>query len=126
MNSPKSLTTDQDRRRCAERLIIDRLSRRAPRAQLVADLVLAGRRSGALTTSDITDAIAALRDSGEIVVVEHQVDDPHLQGAILDVAALVEGDDDPIAQSAAYEAERAAETVWSQWLAQYLSAHRCE
>lgn len=113
--------TDPGQAEQAERFVLARLGGREPAAELVADLVLDGRRSAGLSTDEIVTALDALRARGRILVVPHAVADPHLADAVLDVAALVGLEADPSLRAA----QRAADAVWSQWIGEFLASHRC-
>ncbi|HEX6511212.1 MAG TPA: hypothetical protein VF157_02860 [Chloroflexota bacterium] len=68
----------------------------------------------------VEQALTELQSEPAILVREQYCADPHLTDADLRVAAIVEGEPDPIASAA----ER-IEALWQRWLSDYLSNHTC-
>jgi hypothetical protein len=69
-------------------------------------------------------ALDRLDEDGVVLIAEHPVPDPHLEGIDLRIVAPVAADrPKPEAEAAAADA---AESLWNKWLASFLSAHRCQ
>jgi hypothetical protein len=96
--------------------------------------VFGRRRTGALFVTELAHALRTpeadldadlerLAERGAILIAEHPVPDPHLAGIDLRIVApLASGCPRPEAEASA---AGAAETLWSKWLASFLSSHRC-
>jgi hypothetical protein len=72
--------------------------------------------------ADFERALQELETSGSIIVRQHFCGDPHLDGADLRVAALLERDSPEDTQASAIAA---IETAWQRWIGDYLASHRC-
>ena len=90
---------------------------------LVSSLMGTMRRRNA-DRADVEQALAELESRPAILVREHYCGDPHLDGADLRVAAVIENQDDPEHDPIAEAAAR-IESVWQGWLSEYLSNHTC-
>jgi len=102
--------------------VVEILSRRPRRARFVAEIAEAARRAG-ISGPKVEQALAALEAEGAALVLAHSCADPHLEGADLRIAALVdEADDGGDAQATAVAAIGAA---WQRWIGDYLANHRC-
>jgi hypothetical protein len=75
-------------------------------------------------SADLANDLEALERRGSILVAEHPVPDPHLQGIDLRIVAPLPGNL-PHAEAEA-AAAHAAELLWNKWLASLLSSHRCQ
>ena len=67
-------------------------------------------------------ALSELEAAGTVLVRLHICSDPHLDGADLRVAALLDGRGSGDAEAGAIEA---IELVWERWIGEYLATHRC-
>ena len=102
-------------------LIISLLRRESGRARFIVDLcaALAPHR---IDSPALDQALADLEKEGKVIVRDHFCADPHLAGADLRVAALLEtgaGDDPQLS------AIRRIDETWNKWLTEYLANHRC-
>jgi hypothetical protein len=97
--------------------------------------LFAERETGALFLTEIAGAlgvpvaaveppVAAMRDRGAVVVVDHTFPDPHLHGVDLRIAALAPAG--VTREAAAAEALRNGEALWQTWLREFLGSHRCQ
>jgi hypothetical protein len=87
-------------------------------ALFVADLAA----SLQLPPTGVDTLLASLEDEGVLLVRDHYCADPHLEGADLRIAALV---DHATGRDGVAGAIEAIESTWSAWLAAYLAGHRC-
>jgi hypothetical protein len=97
--------------------------------------VFEGRGTGALFVTELAHALRTsetdlnvdldrLSERGAVLISEHAIPDPHLEGIDLRIVAPV-ADDKPRAEAEA-RASNAAESLWNKWLAGFLSSHRCQ
>jgi hypothetical protein len=103
-------------------LVLQFLVETEKKAAFVGDLVLASRKRRAGEALEVEAAIGKLEAAGRVLVRNHVCGDPHLDSADLRIAGLIDssGNEDGRARAVA-----AIEETWSQWLAEFLSNHRC-
>ena len=75
-----------------------------------------------IAAADADRALAKMEGEGALMIRDNFCADPHLAGADLRVAALVESRDGGDAQMSAI---RAIDEAWNKWLSEYLANHRC-
>src|SRR5262249_8921373 len=98
------------------------LRQRERRALFFTELTTLLRKTHGGSASDIERGLAALEAGWSVVIRDHYCADPHVVGADLRIAPLVEpgaGDDGQI------QAIRQVEATWHEWLAEYMANHRC-
>ena len=120
-SAQSSLTANQTPERI-QAAVLDLLERTPRHADLVSRLVGTMVRRN-VEPNQVEQALADLQTRPTILVREHYCGDPHLAGADLRVAAVIEpaaDQDDPLAGAA----ER-IDAVWQRWLNDYLSNHTC-
>jgi hypothetical protein len=105
-----------------EQLVAELLAHQERRSLFVGDVVDALRRRNSLTPPEVEHAIRALAERGKVLVRDHVSGDPHLDDADLRVVGLL---NDVRQGDATAEAVAAVEATWMEWLAEFLSNHRC-
>ena len=100
--------------------ILDVFGRRGNAALFVTELAHALQAR----ERDLDSGLDRLSEQGAILIAEHPVPDPHLEGIDLRIVAPVPADR-PRPEAEALAAE-AAESLWRKWLANFLSSHRCQ
>jgi hypothetical protein len=102
--------------------VLELLSRRPLRGYFIVEIGESLRRAGILTDG-LEDALASLESSGSILIRSNACADPHLDGADLRIAALIDADEsDRDAQAAAGSL---IDRTWQRWIGDYLANHRC-
>jgi hypothetical protein len=106
----------------SEHLVLDLLTADRRKSLFVGDLVTASRRRGAGSATEIEGALSHLEQVGRVLIRNHSSGDPHLADADLRVVGLVDetGSLDGKAQAIA-----SIQATWTEWLAEFVSNHRC-
>ncbi|HEY6493818.1 MAG TPA: hypothetical protein VIZ43_11120 [Trebonia sp.] len=102
--------------RCPRAAILAVLARAPRPAMFVTELALA---AGPGSGESLAAAVAELRGQGRVLVAEHPPPDRHLAGSDLRIVA---GPLDTVPRAVA---ERAAQSLWREWLTEFTSSHRC-
>lgn len=120
MDRGEASATDAQAREIGQ-AIVDLLSGRNKKARFTTELYAALQRRQ-IGKPEADQALAELERAGEIMIRDHFCADPHLAGVDLRVVARVEKHADRDPQFAAIQA---IDEVWTKWLGEYLSNHRC-
>lgn len=104
-----------------EATILKYLSGQPRKARFVTELEFALGKMG-LQRSDLEALLGELEDRGALLVRDHYCADPHLEGADLRIVGVIETTSEVDGTD---RAVRDIEAVWEEWLAAYLSEHRC-
>jgi hypothetical protein len=97
--------------------ILAALARRQPAAAFVTEVTATIRP--APQQGQVEAALRELGENGRVLIAAHDAPDVHLEGIDLRVVAILPGDDDCVAITA-------AESYWNTWLRAFLSTHRCQ
>lgn len=106
--------------------IREMLARRPGRARFVVEIAASLAESPQNMDAEPEEferALTELERNGSILVRDNACADPHLEGADLRLAALIEASSDCSDSQGA--AVIAIEAAWNRWLADYLASHRC-
>jgi hypothetical protein len=103
--------------------IREQLARHPGRARFVPEITAALAGLGA-DAGEIEAVLAAMEHEGSILIRAGACADPHLEGADLRLAALIEHSPCDCEDSTG-AAVIAIEKTWQRWLAEYLANHRC-
>jgi succinyl-CoA synthetase beta subunit len=98
------------------------LGARPRKAEFVSQLAGTLRRQAA-TAEGIERALMDLEAEGGLLLREGSCADPHLEGADLRIAALLEADAPH--QDAVAQAVTRIDAIWNQWLGEYMATHAC-
>jgi hypothetical protein len=107
--------------------ILRQLTTNAARAAFVAELRLLA--PGADQDAAFERSLDALERAGRVLVRAHACADPHMRLVDLRIAALIEPGDpagpDPGGTDPLNEAVKRDQSLWGEWITEFLRDHRC-
>lgn len=93
----------------------------APRRAMFATELATRLAEAGCGPADTAEALAAADSAGRLVVVPHELGDPHLAGIDLRVVALAVDRRTDSRQDARHRAD----AYWAEFLREFLATHRC-